>query len=93
MSVAELIRRALVDGDGAEVGARRAGDHFRGDGVEVGALAQLEQLAQVVGALRLGAFLLQAHLHRLQFLLERGVFLLDLLQRDVAGPHAARRRR
>ena len=48
-------------------GLRRAGDHLGGGGLELGALAQLEQLPQVVGALRLGALLLQPHLQRLQF--------------------------
>ena len=62
---------------------------FRGDRIELRALAELEELAQVVGALRLGALLLQRHLQRLQLLPERGVFLLDLLERDVAGPQAA----
>ena len=57
-----------------------------------GAVAQLEQLPQVVGALRFGAFLLQSHLQRLEFLLERDVSFLHLLQRNIAGPACRARR-
>ena len=44
--------------------AGRAGDHFSGDGVEVRALAQFEQLPQVLGALGFSALLLKSHLQR-----------------------------
>ena len=62
----EAFRRSLVDRHGAKIGTGRAGDHFRRRGIEVGALAQFEQLAQVVGALRLGALLLQPDLQGLR---------------------------
>ena len=48
---------------------------------------KLEQLTKIVRALRLSTLLLQAHLQRLQLLLECGVLLLNLAKRDVSRPH------